>query len=169
LVDGIANPYSVTQGLQQFTTQVSLNATQVMGGDLTPGDCHGVANWNYFSGSTNPGYASEVSIISLPNGQQYQFSYDPTYGTLDKITYPSGGYVSYTWGLNSQAASVAYANVFGQPYTCQFTYDKPAILHRYVSFDGTTIALQQDYCTAKLTPWITAQSLEQPMAMALVM
>jgi hypothetical protein len=36
---------------------------------------------------------SPVSAIVLPNGQQYSFQYDPTYGTVSKITYPTGGYV----------------------------------------------------------------------------
>jgi RHS repeat-associated protein len=31
------------------------------------------------------------------------------------------------------------------PIIASTTYDRPAVLHRYVSFDGTTVALQQDF------------------------
>lgn len=44
-----------------------------------------------------------VQTLTLPNNKSYQFQYDPTFGLLSKITYPSGGYVSYTWGVNSQS------------------------------------------------------------------
>ena len=39
-----------------------------------------------------------ISSILLPNGKSFSFSYDPTYGLIDKVTYPSGGFVKYTWG-----------------------------------------------------------------------
>jgi hypothetical protein len=42
--------------------------------------------------------ATVVSQIVLPDGQSFNFSYDPTYGMLTKLTYPGGGYVRYVWG-----------------------------------------------------------------------
>jgi hypothetical protein len=86
-----------------------------------------------------------VTSIKLPNGQEYQFTYDPTYGLLSKIKYPWGGFISYTWGLNSQAAIVSYAIHGGGAGTCYSIYDKPALVHRSVSYDGNTVALQQDF------------------------
>ena len=52
--------------------------------------------------------ASAVSQVVLPNGQTYTLTYDPTYGMLSKITYPTGGYVRYVWGLNSRAQALQY-------------------------------------------------------------
>jgi RHS repeat-associated protein len=96
-----------------------------------------------------------VTVIALPNGQQYSFSYDSTYGLLNKITYPTGGYVSYTWGFNPLGGELFYTNFNsqGSNWPCAFAYDVPAVLHRYVSFDGSTIALQQDFSYA--TTWDT--------------
>jgi RHS repeat-associated protein len=155
-VSGISNPYSVTRS-SVSGTQVSVNATLVTGDS----SCHGVPAWNNFNLSQNAGYANFVSAITLPNEKQYQFAYDPTYGLLSQITYPTGGYVKYVWEMNHQSASVAYANTTGQAYYCQYIYDKPALLHRYVSYDGSTIALQQDFSystTWSGTSWATKQT-----------
>lgn len=62
-----------------------------------------VSNWHDPNGlctqiQSNVIYTSTaVSSIVLPNGQQYQFGYDPKYDLLNKITYPSGATVTYTW------------------------------------------------------------------------
>ena len=142
-VSGLSQPYNVAWSTGSYP-QVSLNATAINGNN----GCNGVPNWN----SIVPGpQFTQVTAITLPNGKQYQFNYDPTYGALSKITYPDGGYVSYTWGLNPQSAEVSYTSLSGQAYSCQYVYDRPAILHRYVSFDGTTVALQQDF--AYSTTW----------------
>lgn len=94
-----------------------------------------------------------VSAIVLPNGQEFTFDYsNNSYGMVDKITYPSGGYVRYVWGLNPQAEYGAWpiysALPTGGTYQsggCAYYYDTPAILHRYVSFDGVHEVLQQDF------------------------
>ena len=119
----------------------------------------GTANTNFTPGHniihsdepcSGPGRDSEtqpvVTAIALPNGRQYQFFYDGTYGLLNKIVYPSGGYVSYAWGFDplSEGANVLLSDSNGT-YGCVFTYDTPAVIHRYVSFDGSTVALQQDF------------------------
>jgi hypothetical protein len=95
---------------------------------------------------------SVVQSIALPNGKSYQFQYDGTYGLLSKITYPSGAYISYTWGVNPLSETSTFPNAPGQSSTtCTIDYDLPAITHRYVSFDGVNIALQQDFCYS--TDW----------------
>ena len=142
-VSGLAQPYTVTSNTTAAGTPINVNATQVTV-IATPNNCTGVPAWGApGTGSSN---ANSISAITLPNGKQYQFTYDPTYGLLSKITYPGGGYVSYTWGMNPQSALVKYtdtqANVLND---CIYEYDKPAVMHRYVSFDGQTVALQQDF------------------------
>ena len=148
-VSGLSQPYTVTWGTANYNFTVSSNSSL------------GCA-------VASPTSSSQpvITAITLPNSQQYSFSYDSTYGQLSKITYPSGGYVSYTWGLNPLAAAVTIrVNQPGFKGTCGITYDKPAILHRFVSFDGQTIALQQDfsYSTSGFDPngggsWTTKQT-----------
>jgi len=48
-------------------------------------------------------------------------------------------------GLNPQSAVGVFHDTQSDSGTCTFIYDTPALLHRYVSFDGNTIALQQDF------------------------
>ena len=152
-VSGETTPYTVGA----FTAtgnpgSVSVNSTTI----FDSGGCGLVPNV-----SGTPGHSS----ISLPNGQSYQFSYDGTYGFINKITFPSGGYISYTWGLNPKSAVVSFTSQQGQKGGCVDVYDKPAITHRYVSYDGTTIALQQDfsYSTSPITSssqfWTTKQTV----------
>jgi RHS repeat-associated protein len=129
-VAGLSSAYTVTWG----TATVKFSVTST--GSSDSGEC-----------SPLPAASASfpvITAIELPNGQKYQFSYDPNYGSVSKIVYPSGGYVSYTWGLNSQSALITFPVSSGTG-TCSYIYDKPAILHRYVSFDGSTTALQQDF------------------------
>jgi len=86
-----------------------------------------------------------LTALALPNGEQYTFSYDATYGVINEIKYPGGGYVKYDWGTNPQADFISISDTTGYPNACQYIYDSVAILHRYVSFDGSTNALQQDF------------------------
>lgn len=87
-----------------------------------------------------------VQTLTLPNGKSYQFQYDSTYGLLNKITYPTGGYVSYTWGLNRQSESVQLpAPPNFSVSSCDTIYDTPAITGRSVSYDGVHIAEQQSF------------------------
>ena len=94
-----------------------------------------------FQGS---GSYSDVTTISLPNGTSYKLSYDPNYNLLSKITYPSGAYVKYTWGINQRSDAAAWGNSFGQN-TCAIQFGSIALQRREVSFDGSTVALVQDF------------------------
>jgi RHS repeat-associated protein len=40
-----------------------------------------------------------VTSISLPDGTSYGFNYDPTYGTISQINFPTGGYVRFVYGI----------------------------------------------------------------------
>jgi YD repeat-containing protein len=90
---------------------------------------------------------------------------------VDKITYPSGGYVRYVWGLNPQAEygqwpiystinlGTSAQNPIYVKYesgVCPYIYDTPAILYRYVSFDGVHEVLEQDF-TYSTTGWSNGQ------------
>jgi RHS repeat-associated protein len=61
---------------------------------------------------------------------------------ISKIIYPSGGYVRYAWGLNSQAEAIT-TTYSSSHWDCR--YDYPAITDRYVSYDGNTEAIHQHF------------------------
>jgi RHS repeat-associated protein len=144
-VSGLNQPYTITWGTA--SSSFTSSATTINPPNPT---CPNSAS---FAESATQ---NVMTAITLPNTQGYQFAYDPTYGELSKITYPTGGYVSYTWGLNSQGGSTSFMLVStgGSNVLCQMSYDVPVVLHRYVSFDGTTVALQQDFSYS--TTWNTS-------------
>ena len=85
---------------------------------------------------------SKVSTLTLPNGKSFSFLYDSTYNLVNKITYPTGGYVRYVWGMNPKAEFGTYRNPEQQ---CGLLYGMPVITDRYVSFDGSTEVLHQQF------------------------
>jgi hypothetical protein len=86
-----------------------------------------------------------VTSIATPSGT-YTFSYDPTYGVVDKITYPNGGYVRYVWGLNPQSEPVtSQVSNQGTLQPCYARFDNPVITDRYVSPDGATETEHQHF------------------------
>jgi hypothetical protein len=146
-VTGTANPYVATWegNARNFTLGYTADP---------PSGLNGCASPLIQAGSTlnDPTSSTTMSSLELPDGQKYQFTYDSTYGLLSKVIYPTGGYVQYDWGVNSRSddASFQYPSSpsgFQQPYmvACHATYDWPAVQHRYVSFDGSHVALQQDF------------------------
>jgi RHS repeat-associated protein len=52
-----------------------------------------------YSGAYGGSTLSVVNSITLPDSTQYLFTYDPTYGTISKITFPTGGYVRFVWTI----------------------------------------------------------------------
>lgn len=139
-ISGISQPYTTTWASVSYSGS-AIGSTQVYSDSF----CNGVPAW-----PAGPG--SRITAITLPNGKQYTFSYDSTFGLLSKITYPNGGYVSYSWGINTNSDLASWTDSNGtSPGTCEFKHDTPAVIHRYVSFDGHTIALQQDF--AYSTNW----------------
>jgi len=87
-----------------------------------------------------------LTSLALPNGKFYQFAYDSTYGLLNKITYPGGGWIRYTWGpVPSSVRSLTVpAGQVGTP-PCWYVHDWFSITRREVSFDGVNVALREDY------------------------
>jgi RHS repeat-associated protein len=87
----------------------------------------------------------DISSITLPNGKSYTFTYDGTYGLLQKITYPTGGYVRYVWGVNSQAEYGEWDTQTQYNSLCAYIYDDIVVTDRYVSFDGSAEVLHQHF------------------------
>lgn len=154
-VSGLSQPYTVNWTTVAAQFPITMNNIYSSGVKSCP---------------TDPGPEPTIPVISsivLPNGQQYTFSYDsrsgPTYGLITKITYPTGGYVRYEWGLNSQATFDRFAfysqiptdngdgtpnfgvTILEQTGSCGYYSDTPAIAHRYVSYDGQNEVEQQDF------------------------
>lgn len=155
-VAGISQPYTATwttigpSGLATSPQQVGSDdecpAPPATAGAVPPGP------YGAYVGDT----VAVVSQITLPNQTAYTFQYDAVTGFINKITYPSGGYVSYTWGTNPQAAGIGYNDRLGGQGECAYIYNTPAITQRNVSFDGNTIALTQTFSYS--TTWNTTQS-----------
>jgi RHS repeat-associated protein len=147
-VSGLSSPYHVYWSSVGY----SYNAgwSQVGNND---GGC---ASFLLDSGTHNV-----VSSITLPNGQVYHFYYDPNNGLLDEIVYPTGGWVKYTWSTNSASESVTLYDTYGNAGSCQYQYGTPAIVKRQVSFDGTSVALEQDF-----GPYVTTWNQNNPLAWA---
>ncbi len=102
--------------------------------------------------SSNGGNLSVVKSIQLPNGKLYNLKYgtdDPNnsnpFGLISQITYPSGGWIKYTWAINHQSAGGVFPNLQGQVGQCLWRWGKPALTSRAISFDGVTAALTQTY------------------------
>ncbi|HEU5409263.1 MAG TPA: hypothetical protein VFU48_15960, partial [Nitrospira sp.] len=93
-----------------------------------------------------------VTAIQLPNGEQYTLSYDPTYGLINKITYPTGGYVSYTWGINPASEAAFWTDGYGNNNACYMRYGSVALQSRSVSYDGSSIALTQSFTYSTTWP-----------------
>jgi RHS repeat-associated protein len=56
--------------------------------------------WPPSSGKVNGGTTLPVvNSIQLPDLTSYTFTYDPTYGTISKIGFPTGGYVRFVWQI----------------------------------------------------------------------
>jgi RHS repeat-associated protein len=108
---------------------------------------HSSSTGNYCFGASPANNTHPViATITLPDNQTYNFHYDATYGLVDKITYPNGAYSRYVWGFNSLSDVKYWATTNGTVNeVCAYSYDTPAIIHHYVSYDGVNEVLQEDY------------------------
>jgi len=87
-----------------------------------------------------------VKTLTLPNGKSFQFYYDSQYGLLNKIVYPTGGYISYQWGYNLLSQFISLPGYpLNSGFTCDTLYDYPAITQRTVSYDGVNPAEKQTF------------------------
>ena len=135
-VSGLSNPYTIdwqTINLTGYNPGAKL---------LTTGDPNCLTAFPSLSGSE-----TVISSITLPNGESYQFSYDTTTGLLQKITYPTGGYVRYVWAIQADWENAAFSDTQGGANACLYEYGVPVVSDRYVSFDGNPSheVLQQQF------------------------
>jgi RHS repeat-associated protein len=131
-ISGLPNPYTLTWS----TTSANFSVANKFVGSTSTG-----CSWP----TSQPETDSVIQSIQMPNGKQFTFYYDTVYGLLNKIVYPTGGYVSYQWTKNPLSEYIAFVGSLGGAANCDYEFDAPAIAHRYVSYDGSTIALQQDF------------------------
>ncbi len=107
-VAGDPAPYTVKW--QNFTySGYSLN---VQSNSILPQDCP-TPN-PYATGSQTE---NVISSVELPNGQSYSFSYDPKYGMISKIVYPSGAYVRYVYGMDPLSSNINFNGGTQDPQT----------------------------------------------------
>ncbi len=147
LVSGITNPYIVTWANTTYPTPNVSSQLSYLPAHAGTGTC--------LASSSVPS-PPVVTNITLPNGQSYQFQYDPSSGLVNKLIYPTGGYVSYTWaptGVFQEYAVYPDSADYQQRADCEYRYDKLALQHRYVSYDGSTIAERQDFTYS--STWVT--------------
>jgi RHS repeat-associated protein len=131
-IAGLSNPYTISWGSASYNYSV--------GASIVPGTSSHCSLIPALSGSQ-----PVISSITLPNGTSYHLYYDSTYGLLNKVVYPTGGYIRYVWGMNAQSEVGSFTDTYGNPGACFEYYGTPVVLHRYVSFNGSTEVLQQDF------------------------
>lgn len=89
-----------------------------------------------------------IQTLTLPNHQAYTFQYDPTYGYISQITYPTGAWVKYSWQINHLSDGIVlgqkgYGAVISDQ--CGYQHDSVALKSRIVSYDGVNPDLEQDF------------------------
>lgn len=144
-----ANPYTVHWGTASFNYTV--NITNV------PNDPRAINCSSFPATQSVTGSVPAIQSITLPNGQSYLFTYDPTYGRVSKVTYPSGAYVRYVWGMRQ---NINNFGIVGQGYTCVIYASEPVITDRYVSPDGTTETEHQHFTYSSYYPNFTPSTTE---------
>lgn len=161
-IPAVAGTYTV-YGLQYTvaTEQISLNYTP----QQTLTIVTGASNCN-LTGVFGANHATitVISSITLPNGEEYQFHYDPTYGVIDEIDFPEGGKVTYSWGLSSSYEEVASfpaiqsGTGMSMSNACTVQYQVPVVTSRTVYFNGSSADQYQTYsytATWNQTLWVS--------------
>ncbi|MGH9533334.1 MAG: RHS repeat-associated core domain-containing protein [Terriglobales bacterium] len=141
-VAGLGGPYTLTWGTAAGDFGLGSQQIYSVRGGCTVANAH----------ASGPA----ITGIQMPDGQAYSFSYDSTYGLLSKVTYHGGGFVEYSWAINPLSEFSNFADYYGDNNGCQYRHGQVALAHRYVSFDGTNIALQQDF--SYTTTWASSDS-----------
>ncbi|MGH3180734.1 MAG: hypothetical protein ACRDOE_02310, partial [Streptosporangiaceae bacterium] len=70
-----------------------------------PGTC--------IAGGAVTGTVPALTSLALPDGTSYSLGYDPTYGAVNSITYPTGGGASFAWGLTPLYELLQYVDANG--------------------------------------------------------
>ena len=158
-VAGVAAPYQVAWGTVTVTNSPPRINFQHLDG-APAGTCGDVTGPTFTSPQN---LLPAVQSITLPNGDIYRLDYDQTYGLLKKITYPTGAWVSYTWGVNPLSEISSYGDTISNNPGCLSVYDTYALTDRDVSSDGTNIELHQHFSYQTimgLYAWTSKQTTE---------
>lgn len=114
------DPYSTTATASTVTTYTASGAAATWNiqterkavpaikmPEPTTADLQSLGTTKYVVDQTSvPGEITEISSIGLPDStSSYTFTYDPTYGTISKLTFPSGGYVRFVWAIRARGAA----------------------------------------------------------------
>ena len=152
---GVSGAY--TYQYLTFSRGSSLGLSASVNAYSTGGACFA----NFGNPPTQTTTFADVSSVVLPNGQSYTFGYDGQWGLVNFIKYPTGGTVTYTWGVNPLSVSYESYNaatpniwngfLLNGPQKCYFEYNLPVVTKRVVSFDGTHPALEQDFAYSTQT------------------
>jgi YD repeat-containing protein len=179
------------QSFQPWGDALAATANRTFPGGATYGYTWGTATLQWAPTSTdvtgttdnlcaaggNGAYISNpvVTAMTTPESglQPYTFLYDDPYGLLSQITYPTGAWVKYSWGVNSLSDATGYVtppaglnaqvDPVHQPLgtsvntSCIFRHDTPAIQKRVVSFDGVHPAEEQDFTYS--TQWLNGEGV----------
>jgi YD repeat-containing protein len=86
---------------------------------------------------------SAVSTITLPDSTQYKFLYDPTYGTISEIEFPTGGYVRFVWGVRAN----------GGGYGAFSAVSTLAVTEVCISVNGNGGGIPGESCNANEIAW----------------
>jgi RHS repeat-associated protein len=148
-VSGLSNSYDIQWQSTPYSVAIP----------LTDAFCQSVSGFSPIKQSnvSSSGSQKTISSITLPDktatekATDYQFTYDPVSGLLDKVTYPNGGYISYVWGPTQTPSDYVY--YIGGPNTntgvitggyCGTEYSRYAVLKRTV-YDGTQVTQIQTF------------------------
>ena len=160
-VSGLSSPYTVTWANEPYSFQMQTEtiAPQAILFPDPAWSCGTGQSSTYTQTVSLSGSQPEISSLTLPNGQSYSFQYDPVYGQISKIIYPTGAYVRYVWGLTSEYTATKLfppynaggidgptpSNLVMSELSCETLSHSVVVLQRFVSFDGHTEALEQDF------------------------
>lgn len=144
-----------------FSEQPNVDYAQI---DPPPSSYNVFCSATFAIAPSNP--MTVLRALTLPNGQQYGFKYDSTYGLVNEIDYPDGGWVKYTWGLADEKNELgSFAGKFTQNESippvvgaCNYIYKAPVVKTRTVGYSqGSAPALTQSFSPYN-TSWPTAGS-----------
>ncbi|WP_164981467.1 RHS repeat-associated core domain-containing protein [Silvibacterium dinghuense] len=125
---------------------------------------------NNASSTDYPSLGAGISSIELPNGKSYSFTYDSTYGYVSQITFPTGGYVKYSYQTYPAQVLDGYTDTWisngsQTSQSCNYIYGQARVSTRTVSYDGVNIALVQTFSYAEPNypsntagPWTSRQT-----------
>ena|GEM_PF-3270939 len=105
------------------------------------------------------GAVPAITSLTGPAGT-YTFAYDPSYAVVDRINFPNGGFVTYTWatppaGPNEAGQFLYRIDPQGDTSPCTGIFSNPVVTDRYLN-DGTREVEHQHF--AYSTNWGTGNN-----------